>query len=191
MAMNRAKNFAALSTIHTVSKPAAENIGVLTVKFGESSITVPEQVSEPVVNPAVLNFLPEKSRVFVERCPTSFALNFELNPDKIMTLTYPTREDMSAWSNDMEVERKIVSEKIKSDLAQISLALDLEGRWNRAIDPTSGQPINGQTLPEPIIESDIRLDQLENISVEDLGCCTVLSHSEFGTRCVTGFLFFK
>ena len=109
MAMNRvkiSKNFAALSTIHTVSKPAAENIEgikillwiftnhiiVLTVKFGESSITVPEQVSEPVVNLAVLNFLPEKSRVFVERCPTSFALNFELNPDKIMTLTYPTRK---------------------------------------------------------------------------------------------------
>ena len=64
----------------------------------------------------------------------------------------------------MEVERKIVSEKLKMDLVQISLALDLQGTWNRAIDPTSGQPINGETLLEPIIESDRRVDQLENLS---------------------------
>ena len=76
---------------------------VLAFKFGESSVFVPEQVSEPVVNPAVLNFLPEKSRVFVERCPTSFALNFELIPDKIMTLTYPTRKwsiSYQSWQNE-------------------------------------------------------------------------------------------
>ena len=70
--------------------------------------------------------------------------------------------DMSVWSDEMEIERKLVSGKIKSDLIQIGLGLELERNWIEIIDPTSGQPIYGSPLPEPIIESDKRLGQLKN-----------------------------
>ena len=70
---------------------------------------------------------------------------------------------MSVWSNEMEVERKVVSEKLKMDLNQLALGLDAEGYSHvTVIDPTTGQPTNGEMLKRPFTESDAALDQLAN-----------------------------
>lgn len=71
---------------------------------------------------------------------------------------------MSVWSNEMEVERKIVSERLKGDLIQLALTLESNGNWTEVIDPTTGQPVYGSSLPDPIIESDKRLGQLNNFT---------------------------
>ena len=63
----------------------------------------------------------------------------------------------------MEVERKVVSEKLKMDLNQLALGLEADGHGHvTVIDPTTGQPANGEMLRKPFTESDAALDQLTN-----------------------------
>ena len=73
---------------------------------------------------------------------------------------------MSIWSDDMEIERKIVSEKLKSDLIQIAFGLETgsEVKCAEVIDPTTGQPLNGKSIQNPIFESDKRISQLDHLT---------------------------
>ena len=70
---------------------------------------------------------------------------------------------MAKWSNEMEVERKIIVEKLKNDLTQVALEVSAQGFWADAINPTTGKSIFGSEIKsDMIIESDTRFGALED-----------------------------
>ena len=70
---------------------------------------------------------------------------------------------MAKWSNEMEIERKIIVEKLKNDVTQIALEVSAQGFWADGINPTTGKSIFGSDLKsDVIIESDTRFSALED-----------------------------
>jgi len=70
---------------------------------------------------------------------------------------------MAKWSNEMEVERKIIVEKLKNDVTQVALQVSAQGYWADGINPTTGKSIFGSEIRSGmIIESDTRFGALED-----------------------------
>ena len=70
---------------------------------------------------------------------------------------------MAKWSNGMEVERKIIVEKLKTDLTQVALEVVAQGFWADSVDPTTGKAIFGSEIESGlIIESDARFADLDD-----------------------------
>lgn len=132
----------------------------------------------------------EKYSFNIEPVPASFAAQLDFKPTKIISITIQTENDMSYYSEAMNAERTEKCEMLKSELSQLALVLESNQVFAEPINPVTGEYlIRNVPLDTPICESDPRLGHLEKFSIEDVGCCTVLKHIEFGTKCVSGFLF--
>jgi len=106
----------------------------------------------------------------------------------IITLCQKTTNDMSGWSNDVEKEREELLEQFYSAAKELCGRLKSDGYWSDFIDPSSGKPYYGQYTNTTMFETDEKY-RLLGYRIEDLGCCKVISHREFGRNVFIGTIF--
>ena len=106
----------------------------------------------------------------------------------VITLSQGTTNDMSGWSNDVEKEREGMIEQFVSAAKELCGRLKNDGYWSDFIDPSSGKPYYGQYTNTTMFETDEKY-RLLGFRIEDLGCCKVISHREFGRNVFVGTIF--
>ena len=106
----------------------------------------------------------------------------------VITLSQRTTNDMTGWSNDIEQEREAMIEHFVSAAKELCGRLKNDGYWSDFIDPSSGKPYFGQYTNTTMFETDEKY-RLLGFRIEDLGCCKVIIHREFGRNVFVGTIF--
>lgn len=147
------------------------------------------------VNGADWYFDHSKVECAIQSCPELLKKDFELmfpeapsNGMMVVTVTQKTKNDMTAWSEEVDQEREELLEKFISGAQEICLALRTEGFWADFIDPSSGLAFFGTYTNNTLFETDDRYRHL-GFQIEDLGCCKVIRHSLWGTHAFVGTVF--
>jgi len=149
--------------------------------------------SEAVVCSDILTSFPELTGmkdvdVVVHEAPLLLKTQMvEVFPDKnitngpctVITMARRTRHDMSEWSEEVEEEREELTEHFVAAAKEVCGRFQGEGYWADFIDPCSGTPHYGQHTNVTMFETDDKY-RLLGFSIEDLGCCKVISHVAFG-----------
>ncbi|CAF0754889.1 unnamed protein product [Didymodactylos carnosus] len=117
-------------------------------------------------------------------------LNYNViqQPLTVITLCMKTKNDMSQWSNETEIERNEMTDKFIKLASEICSYLSQKQYWVDFIDPTSGTPFYGPHTQDTLLETDERL-QYFGLNIVDLGCCRVIEHVQYGTHIFVGCLF--
>ena len=107
----------------------------------------------------------------------------------IMSLSFKTDNKMNGWNEKVQLERIEKMDEFVAIAQQISFLLIEDGYFCDFIDPTTGRPWfsnkeNSENLQ--VLETNDNFDGLGNIEIQDMGCCRVLSHKEFGLNCFVG-----
>jgi len=149
------------------------------------------------VKPTAMDFL----ECVAQQCPTSLRKEFQsLFPDRVdaeslsvgdltvITLSQHTVNDMSGWSEAVEEEREQLLEKFVDGAKEICRSLNQSGYWADFIDPVSGKPFFGSHTNSTLFETDETYKSL-GFDIDDLGCCKVIRHSQWGTHAYVGSLF--
>jgi len=106
----------------------------------------------------------------------------------VITLSQHTRNDMSGWSEAVEMEREELLAKFIAGAKEICNSLKQLGFWADFIDPSSGMPYFGAHTNATLFETDEGYKSL-GFDIDDLGCCKVIRHSVWGTNAYVGSLF--
>ncbi|KAG7239137.1 hypothetical protein INR49_030018 [Caranx melampygus] len=131
----------------------------------------------------------------VQSCPELLQRDFQsMFPEApssgmmVLTVTQRAKNDMTAWSSEVEEEREQMLGKFVDGAKEICLALQTDGFWADFIDPSSGLAFFGSYTNNTLFETDDRYRHL-GFQIEDLGCCRVIRHSVWGTRVFVGTIF--
>lgn len=133
----------------------------------------------------------------VQECPKLLCKDFadlfpgrDIDKEKltVITLCQKTKQDMSAWSEEVELEREELIGYFIKAAEDICAKLNDVGYWADFIDPSSGRPYLGPYTNATMFETDERYRNFGFV-IEDLGCCKVLSHHLWGTHAFVGSLF--
>jgi len=110
------------------------------------------------------------------------------SPISVVTLSQKTQHDMASWSIEMEDEREILLDQFISMAETVCERLTEKGYLADFIDPSCGRPYLGKYSTDTFFETDERYRHL-GFTIEDLGCCKVLTHRIFGSNVFIGALF--
>lgn len=110
------------------------------------------------------------------------------NVVSVITMAQHTENDMSAWSDGMETEREDLTAEFVSVAKEVCGRLKSDGYWADFIDPCAGVPYYGRHTNTTMFETDEKY-RLLGFRIEDLGCCKVISHREFGRHVFVGTIF--
>lgn len=133
----------------------------------------------------------------VQQCPSFLHQSFmELFPGigiqigqlTVVSISQHTRNDMSAWSPDVEEERESLMASFVESAKEICKSLLAAGYWADFIDPSSGTAFFGPHTNSTLFETDERYNHL-GFNVADLGCCKVISHRVWGSFAFVGTIF--
>lgn len=135
-------------------------------------------------------------QVTAHSCPELLLSDFrELFPGKslgnritVLTICQKTQNDMRAWNPMMEKEREEMMEHFVSLATGIVSKLQDNGFWADFIDPFSGRPMNAGYTQATFWETDERYRKL-GFEIDDVGCCRVLRHHQWGTKAFVGSIF--
>ena len=106
----------------------------------------------------------------------------------MITVARKTENDMSVWSDAVEEEREAAVGSFVTAAKEICARIKAEGAWADFVDPGTGTPFYGPHASTTMFETDDKY-RLLGFSIEDLGCCKVISHCDFGTRVFVGTIF--
>ena len=106
----------------------------------------------------------------------------------VINLTQKSTHDMSAWSHAMEEERENLMAAFIHSATAICTHLQENGFWADFIDPHSGRPYLGTYTGATLFETDDAYREM-GFKIEDLGCCKVLKHVQWGTHAFVGTIF--
>ncbi|XP_072542628.1 metabolism of cobalamin associated Db isoform X2 [Salminus brasiliensis] len=153
------------------------------------------EASSQSVNSADQYFDNSKVECAIQSCPELLKKDFEsMFPEApssdliVVTVTQKTKNDMTAWSEEVDQEREELLEKFIAGAKEICLALQNEGFWADFIDPSSGLAFFGSYTNNTLFETDERYRHL-GFQIEDLGCCKVIRHALWGTHVFVGTVF--
>ncbi|KAL1267933.1 hypothetical protein QQF64_033296 [Cirrhinus molitorella] len=131
----------------------------------------------------------------IQSCPELLKKDFEsMFPEApstgmmVVTVTQKTQNDMTAWTEQVDLEREEMLAKFIVGAKEICQALRTEGFWADFIDPSSGLAFFGSYTNNTLFETDERYRHL-GFQIEDLGCCKVIRHVMWGTHVFVGTLF--
>ncbi|KAK7154047.1 hypothetical protein R3I94_007420 [Phoxinus phoxinus] len=131
----------------------------------------------------------------IQSCPELLKKDFEsMFPEApstgliVVTVTQRTQNDMTAWTELVDIEREELLAKFIAGATEICNALRTEGFWADFIDPSSGLAFFGPYTNNSLFETDERYRHL-GFQIEDLGCCKVIRHVMWGTHAFVGTLF--
>ncbi|XP_074658975.1 cobalamin trafficking protein CblD-like isoform X2 [Tubulanus polymorphus] len=133
----------------------------------------------------------------VQDCPKLLKKDFaDLFPDRditsrpltVITISQKSENDMSAWNEDIEMEREELLSTFITGANDICAALNEAGYWADFIDPSSGTPFLGAHTNATFFETDERYRNF-GFEIEDLGCCKVIRHRLWGTNSYVGCIF--
>jgi len=113
------------------------------------------------------------------------------NPDNsisVITMVQETANDMSTWSDQVESERETLTEQFVGLAKEVCGRLKSDGYWADFIDPSAGVPYFGRHTNTTMFETDEKY-RLLGFRIEDLGCCKVICHKEFGRKVFVGTIF--
>ncbi|XP_062861829.1 metabolism of cobalamin associated Db [Trichomycterus rosablanca] len=154
-----------------------------------------EASSEQKVDNAEQYFDQSQVECAIQSCPEllkrDFASVFPEAPSSsmmVLTVTQRTKNDMTAWSEEVDQEREELLAKFIAGAKEICHALHTEGFWADFIDPSSGLAFFGTYTNNTLFETDERYRHL-GFQIEDLGCCKVIRHSLWGTHAFVGTVF--
>lgn len=108
-------------------------------------------------------------------------LNYDTltQPLTAITVVFPTKFDMSTWSQDVENERQRLSEQFMDLAHDIANDLIAKQYWVDFIDPSTGKPYFGPSTSDSLLETDERCQHF-GMNIVDLGCCRVIEHLQHG-----------
>ncbi|XP_074622219.1 cobalamin trafficking protein CblD-like isoform X6 [Acropora palmata] len=133
----------------------------------------------------------------VQQCPGFLHHSFmELFPDiamhqgqlTVISISQRTKNDMSAWSAEVEDERDNLMASFVESAKEICNSLLAGGYWADFIDPSSGTAYFGSHTNSCLFETDERFNHL-GFNVTDLGCCKAISHPLWGSFVFVGTIF--
>jgi len=106
-------------------------------------------------------------------------------PLSIITMSILTENDMSTWSEEVETERDKLTEHTVISCKEICGRLKDDGYWADFIDPCSGTPHFSSHTNTSMFETNEQF-RLLGFRIEDLGCCKVISHKQYGRNVFVG-----
>lgn len=115
-------------------------------------------------------------------------MHLTTGPFTVVTMSQRTKNDMTAWSESVEVEREELMLYFVIAAEEICTQLKAQGFWADFIDPSSGRPYLGNYTSATLFETDDRYRHF-GFKIEDLGCCKVVSHRKWNTNVFVGCLF--
>ncbi|KFM80771.1 Methylmalonic aciduria and homocystinuria type D protein, mitochondrial, partial [Stegodyphus mimosarum] len=140
---------------------------------------------------------PQKIDCVAHDCPVLLRKDFadlfpnrNLNNDNltVLTLCQKTENDMSSWSEDAEVERETLETFFVTAANTICGHLKRSGYWADFIHPNSGKPHLNPVTDAVMFATDLRYRRL-GFTIDDLGCCRIISHAIWGTHVFVGAIF--
>ncbi|GFT20189.1 methylmalonic aciduria and homocystinuria type D homolog, mitochondrial [Nephila pilipes] len=167
------------------------------------SIPLPEEKYHCLLSQAAKNAtekalsLSSKLECSAFSCPELLKKDFEdlfptrnLNNDDltVITLCLKTENDMSSWSETGEIEREKHAQNFVTTAEAMCAHLKQSSYWADFIHPNSGKPHSSPLSNSTMFETDLRYRNF-GFSIEDLGCCRIISHYLWGTNIFVGAIF--
>nr|ADD38382.1 Methylmalonic aciduria and homocystinuria type D protein, mitochondrial [Lepeophtheirus salmonis] len=113
----------------------------------------------------------------------------ELSPMSVISLSQKTNADMSKWSDATEKEREVLTEHFLEIAKEVCARIKDQGYWADFIHPSFGTPYYAKPKGSlTFYETDEKF-RLLGFRIEDLGCCKVLVHKDFGKHVFVGVIF--
>jgi len=106
----------------------------------------------------------------------------------VITMVQQTTNDMSTWSDLVDNEREQLTDQFVGLAKEVVGRLKSDGYWADFIDPSAGVPYYGRYSNTTMFETDDKY-RLLGFRIEDLGCCKVICHKEFGRKVFVGTIF--
>jgi len=106
----------------------------------------------------------------------------------VITMVQQTTNDMSTWSDLVDTERELLTDQFVGLAKEVCGRLKKDGYWADFIDPSAGVPYYGRHTNTTMFETDDKY-RLLGFRIEDLGCCKVICHKEFGRKVFVGTIF--
>ena len=106
----------------------------------------------------------------------------------VLNLTQKSVADMSAWSEEMEAERNLLTKDFINVATAICHDLHKLNYWADFIEPSSGRPYLGGYTNATLVETDDRYRDL-GFKIDDLGCCKIIKHAKWATHAFVGTIF--
>ncbi|KAJ3203545.1 hypothetical protein HDU67_010140 [Dinochytrium kinnereticum] len=106
----------------------------------------------------------------------------------VLTTFQRAQTDLVAVTGDSNWERNLLLETFTAYAHKITTTLRSKGYWADSTDPASGYPVlcdRGTSL-YPDVDGAHRLLKYPTLQA---GCCRVLAHPRWGTRCYPGTMF--
>ncbi|KAG8178694.1 hypothetical protein JTE90_011620 [Oedothorax gibbosus] len=142
-------------------------------------------------------FIPKKVDCQAYTCPQLLRKDFlDLFPNRdlennnftVLTISQKTQNDMNVWSESAEEERDSLGKYFITVANAMCDHLKLYQYWADFIHPNSGKPHLGSFTNDTMFETDERYRHF-GFSIEDLGCCRIISHHQWGPQVFVGAIF--
>jgi len=115
-------------------------------------------------------------------------MDFTSSNFTVITLCQKTVNDMMGWSEEIEAEREELLHYFFDAAQSMAETLKAAGFWADFIDPSSGKPFLSAHSSATMLETDDRFRHL-GFEIEDLACCKVVRHHQWGTHAYVGCVF--
>jgi len=184
-----------IDTISQLPQPAGEKCEVTTSQLPEERYqTLLTQVACVATENALSSYTLE---CIGYDCPKLLRSDFsDLFPGRdmssenltVITLCQKTENNMSEWSESAELERASLESCFLTAASAICAQLKSSNFWADFIHPNSGKPNFCPVTNATLFETDLRYRHL-GFRIEDLGCCRIILHKEWGSHVFVGAVF--